>query len=78
MRVISKDYTINVSYENSFLCVIEDADEKSFHVAVRTPSLQNYMPLATYDTKEKAVKVFKMMADEAASSTDIDSIFVLP
>ena len=78
MRVISSDNTISISYENSFLCVVEeDNSENSFHIAVRTPSLQTYMPLATYNTKEEAMAEFKRMIEFASSIIGANSIFYL-
>ena len=68
MRIISQDNHINISYENSFLCVVEDDNDEDYHVAVRTPSFQGYMPLATYKTEAEAMKVFNDMKIAAQTS----------
>ena len=68
MRIISQDGQINTSYENSFLCVVEDPDAKEWYISVRTPSLASHMPLATYKTKEEAMKEFKNLEITAQTS----------
>ena len=70
MRVISPDYTINTSYENSTFCVIEDDEHHEYAVGLRNIDLKGYMPLAIYSTKEQAVKVIKEMITAAVKNED--------
>jgi len=76
MRVISTDGMINVSYENNSFVVIVDDGNKEYTVSARGSDLLHYVPLAVYDSQERAVEEMKKMADKAASLLAVDGDFV--
>lgn len=54
MRLVSNDYGINASYEDSCLCIIEDESKNEYAIGLRNTDLRGYLPLATYDSREDA------------------------
>ena len=77
MRVISSDYTINASYENSLFCVIEDEANNEYYIGIRNSSLTSYLPIATYSTKEAAVNAMKQLVDYGNSSLNSNTKYVI-
>lgn len=69
MRVISSDGNISVQYENMMFCLLIDDESGEHTIAVRTPSLTSYMPLATYDNEFTAKQKFKELIDAGANYT---------
>ena len=67
MRVISTDGTNNVSYEGNIFCIISDEEHEEFIISVRTDYI-HYLPLASYKTKDLAVKAMNDMAIAAQTS----------
>lgn len=63
MRVISKDGTTNVPYENNVFCVIIDDENEEYTVAVRNTNLTGFMPLAVYNSKDAAMNAFNLLID---------------
>lgn len=59
MRLISNDYGINASYEDSCLCIIEDESKNEYAIGLRNTDLRGYLPLATYDSRENAESEMK-------------------
>lgn len=59
MRLISNDYGINASYEDSCLCIIEDESKNEYAIGLRNTDLRGYLPLAVYNSREDAESEMK-------------------
>ena len=77
MRVISGDHTINASYDGNIFCVVENEDDNKYYVSLRSLTQNGWMPMAAYDTKEKAIAVMDEMRKFAIQTYDINDCFYL-
>ncbi len=59
MRLISNDYGINASYEDSCLCIIEDESKNEYAIGLRNTDLRGYLPLVVYNSREDAESEIK-------------------
>jgi len=80
MRVLSSDGCVNVSYEGNMFCLVSDEQKNEHMICVRSnANIEKYMPLATYDSKERAAEVFDELGSMAAQiMTTSNSRYYLP